>query len=115
MPNHKIRFEVVHDGATSGTSEITTTSIVSGDMIEANFLVNVTVVTGTNPLLDVVPQTSNDNSAWYDIPGASRRMSAVSKEVISLTSNLGKFLRCVLRPGGTTPVFTTKITLEAKS
>ena len=65
---------------------------------------NVSAASGTSPTLDVVVQDTVDGSNWNTI-ATFAQATAVTREVIRLTTAFTDQLRVVGTIGGTTPVF----------
>lgn len=66
---------------------------------------NVTASSGTSPTLDVVIQDTLDGSNWNTI-GTFAQKTAVSREVINVTTPFAETIRVLWTIGGTTPSFT---------
>ena len=76
---------------------------------------NVTAASGTSPTLTVAFQDSPDGINWYPIPsGAFSAVTAagLSRLVVPAGTAVGSYLRAVLTAGGTTPSFTTSLTIQ---
>ena len=92
--------------AVGGRSTTVTGSAVTG-LAAAKQLVmqlDVTTASGTSPTLDVVVQDTVDGSNWNTI-ATFAQATAVTREVIRLTTAFTDQLRVVGTIGGTTPVF----------
>ena len=77
------------------------------DASECLILVNATVVSGTNPTLDIKVQVSDDNSTWYDHTDL-RQIIKAGNYPESITV-FGKYVRLSYTIAGTTPSFTFQI------
>ena len=101
---------IVADVASAALTTTTTTSAIT-PTLGVSYAVNipVTVVTGTNPALDVVVQESADSGTnWYDVYHFSRITAVGSYNSPNLILR-GNRLRYVQTVTGTTPSFTRAI------
>ena len=76
---------------------------------------NVSAASGTSPTLTVTLQDSPDGVNWYPVPsGAFTAVTAVglSRLVVPAGTAVGSYLRAALTVGGTTPSFTTSLTVQ---
>lgn len=89
---------------TTGTS----TGILLGHRRSVSLLLDVTVRSGTTPTLDVVVQTSNDNSTWRTLVTFAQA-TAVSSARMS-AGGADRYVRLSYTIGGTTPSFTFSVT-----
>lgn len=90
------------------TSSSQTGAIDVSDSDEMSIYLDVTVVSGTTPTLDVVIQDSPDGSKWYDKESFTQA-TGVTGEAKRIT-NFGKFVRVKYTIGGTdTPTFTFEV------
>jgi hypothetical protein len=91
------------------TTSTTTAAITPGNVSVVEFTINVTVVSGTSPTLDVQIQISKDAGVnWipiYDFP----RITAVGSYVTPKLLLEGNRIRYVQTVGGTTPSFTRSL------
>lgn len=69
---------------------------------------NVSAASGTTPTLDVVLEDTLDGSTWNTI-GTFTQKTAVSREVINVTTPFAERLRARWTVGGATPSFTFSI------
>ena len=102
--------------AVGGRSTTVTGSAVTG-LAAAKQLVmqlDVTTASGTSPTLDVVVQDTVDGSNWNTI-ATFAQATAVTREVIRLTTAFTDQLRVVGTIGGTTPSFTFAVLTWADS
>jgi len=80
---------------------------VSG-LNEASIFLNVSVVAGTNPTIDVIIEDSPNGTDWYTLATFTQK-TAAAKDSKRIT-NFAKFLRANYTIGGTeNPSFTTEI------
>lgn len=88
------------------------TASVNGDAVEVNdyskiaCYLNVTVVSGTSPTLDVKLQDSSDGVNWVDIPSGAFTQATATGVKRLVVSDVGRYVRAVATIGGTTPSFT---------
>ena len=102
--------------AMGGRSSTVTGTAVKG-LSAARLLVmqlNVTSVSGTSPTLDVVVQDTVDGTNWNTI-ATFAQATAVTREVIRLTTAFTDQLRVVGTIGGTTPAFIFEVLTWADS
>lgn len=96
----------------SGTADI---GALPGDFVEMNIYIAVTAAssaTGT-PSMTVTYQCSHDGTTWFDHTSGAA-ITAVTNQVIKITSNLGKYGRISYAISGDTPSFTFSAVAEAK-
>ena len=101
----------------SGARTATVTGAAVIGLADARQLViqlNVTAVTGTVPLLDVVVQDTVDGTNWNTI-ATFAQATAVTREVIRVTTAFTDQLRVVGTIAGTTPSFTFAVLTWADS
>lgn len=100
---------LVADVASAALATTTTTAAftpASGTDYEIN--IPVTVVSGTNPTLDVVVQESDDGTNWFDVYHFPRITTTGMYRSPKITLK-GRQVRYVQTVGGTTPSFTRAI------
>ena len=110
MPYYTIPETIVPSGAQTVNGQ--SNPIEASEYLEAHALLDVTVVSGTSPTLDLVIETSPDKVSWF-IHTTFSQKTAVGKDFKTL-SNLGRFLRARWTIGGTTPSFTFSVALVGK-
>lgn len=93
------------------------TTIDVGNYKEAIVFLDVTVVSGTTPTLDVNFQTQDSVSGkWFDITDLTfTQKTGVANEMKAKVNLLGSKIRCVYTIGGTTPSFDFSVGLVLKS
>jgi hypothetical protein len=84
-----------------------------GDAIESLIMVEVTAATGTGKQLDLIIQTSHDNTNWFD-HSTIATITDTGNYIDSVTQ-YGKYIRLSYAISGTTPSFTFKITAVRKT
>ena len=86
------------------------TPIDCGLMKEGNFFLDVTVVSGTSPTLDVVVQTKDPESGdWFTLTSFTQA-TGVTAEMKSVAANMGNKLAIAWTIGGSdTPTFTFSV------
>ena len=102
--------------ASAARTETVTGTAVKG-LSAARLLVmqlNVSAASGTSPTLDVVVQDTVDGTNWNTI-ATFTQATAVTREVIRLTTAFTDQLRVVGTIGGTTPSFTFAVLTWADS
>ena len=83
-----------------------------GERSTLRLLLDVTVVSGTNPTLDAYVETSNDGSTWRTLGTFAQKVAASSER--QCFAGCDRFVRVSWEIGGTsTPTFTFSITGEA--
>lgn len=105
-------FTLKASGAVTATGQ--SAGVLLDAFLEAFAALDVTVVSGTTPILDVKVQTSDDNIDWYDAGSAFAQITAASKPAVLKLTNFGNYVRAVWTIGGTTPSFTFSLKLVAK-
>lgn len=110
MPYYTIPETIVPSAAQTASGQ--SNPIEASEYLEAHALLDVTVVAGTAPTLDVVIETSPDKVSWFTHTTFTQK-TVVGKDFKTL-SNLGRFLRVRWTIGGTTPSFTFSLTLVGK-
>lgn len=75
---------------------------------------DVTAVSGTGPTLDVLIEDSVDGANWNTI-GTFAQKSAVSREVINISSVFADRIRARWSVGGTLPSFTFSVRVASQS
>lgn len=88
-------------------------SIEIAEKKELIVTLDVTVVSGTTPTLDVKLQHSPDGSKWSDLGTAFAQKIAAGREVKAFTQ-FHKFVKVVYTIAGTTPSFTFSVEATAK-
>jgi len=88
---------------TSGDSGPLTSGWAAVETLRAQ--INVTAAAGTTPTLNVVIEDSLDGTNWNTI-GTFAQKTAVSREVINVTTPFAGRVRIRWTVGGTTPSFT---------
>lgn len=96
------------------TTTTTSAAVVTTNLQAASFSVIATVVTGTNPTLDVVLQESNDNVNWFD-SYHFERLTAPGVVRSPLILLQGSHTRYVQTVGGTAPSFTRSIVRNTRA
>lgn len=92
------------------TASFNSNSYECGGYTKAMAYMDVGLVSGTSPTLDVKIQESPDNSAWYDTPGAAfPRMTTAGKQRLMINDLGGMFYRASVTIGGTNPKFNFSI------
>jgi hypothetical protein len=71
---------------------------------------HVTDVSGTTPTLAVVIQHSTNNSTWSTLASFTTATAATS-ERITFTGTVNRYVRASYTAGGTTPSFTSQVSL----
>lgn len=94
------------------TATFTSDVYEMGSCTQARLTLDVTVVSGTTPTLDVVIQTSPDNSAWTTAFNGFGQVSAVGSQYREIPC-AGRYIRAVCTIGGTNPSFTMSLTGRA--
>ena len=130
-PVHAEYFELV---TLKASAAVTATANATGvDLVKAIFstdnrhkgtklaiYLDITVVSGTNPTLDVKIQCSNDNTTWFDPASttsnrdsyAFAQKTATGQDVKIIPVNPCRYLREAHTVGGTTPSFTYSVKAE---
>lgn len=111
--NYKV-LSLIH--AQAATSTVTGTGVdTMGYADDALAILDLGAATGTSPTLDVVIQTSPDNSTWTtrttftQLVGTSDNQIAAGKVVLDGASK--RYVRAVGTIAGTTPSFTFNVVL----
>ena len=110
MPYYTIPEGLVPSAAKTASGQ--SDPIEASEYIEGQALLDVTAVSGTNPTLDVVIETSADKAGWFTHATFSQK-TGTAKD-LKLLSNVGKYLRARWTIGGTTPSFTFSVALVGK-
>lgn len=95
-------------GAVTATGTGATQTANSGDAEAMRVQLNVTAASGTTPTLDVVIEDTLDGTTWNTI-GTFSQKTAVSREVINITTPFADRVRARWTVAGTTPSFTFAI------
>lgn len=74
---------------------------------------DVSAASGTTPTLDVIIQDSADGTVWNTLSTFTQK-TAVSKEVIRVTTPFHNRIRAIYTITGTTPSFTASLKLTVK-
>lgn len=106
---------VTHVASAALTTTTTTTGVATTNVMSAQLAINVTVVSGTSPTLDVVFQESSDGGVTYYDSYAFERITAVGSYRSPLMQLSGSHYRFVQTVAGTTPSFTRSVTLNIKA
>lgn len=88
-----------------------------GDYNELTLFLDITVVSGTTPTLDIKVQGFDTlGSKWVDLGYAFAQKTTVSTDVLKLdnTKPFGKRIRAVATIAGTTPSFTFSLSAHGK-
>lgn len=103
--------ETIQTLTAQGTGTVNGTAFEVGDRHTARATLATTAVSGT-PTLNSKLQTSQDGTTWVDIPnGAFTQQTAIASQTIAVSA-LMRFIRSVSVVAGTTPSFTSTITVE---
>lgn len=114
MPfRHAIVDQLLAPAARTGSG--TSSGFNKGDLSEGLVLVEVTSASGTNPTLNIVVQTSPDNSAWFDLPGGALSQITQAGNYAAKVENFGKYIRVSYTIGGTAPSFSFSVRFVGKS
>ena len=86
------------------TSTTASSTFTFGDVINLNFYLNVTAVSGTTPSMTVTIQDSPDGTNWYTLVAFTAATATTSE--VKRTTNNGKYIRANAVISGTNPSFT---------
>jgi len=79
---------------------------------EVAVFVDVTVVTGGSPTLDVTVEWSHDGTAWFTLDGGVETFTQITAaaKVVKRLVPAGRHVRAACAIAGTTPSFTMSVT-----
>lgn len=113
MARHGVSIKTLKAAGPESVTANGTATVDVKDYIEGRLLINVTAVTGGTPTLDITFEDSDDNVTWYTHTTVTQ-ITTVSNVANNITV-FAKFVRIRWAIGGTTPIFTFKAVLSAKS
>lgn len=104
-------------GSASRTATLNSGSMDVGNYTEVTLYLDVTVVTGTTPTLNIDIETSHNDTDWFDFATtlSFAEATGVTTEVVEKSGTLGRFIRAAAIIGGTTPDFTFSLIAVAKA
>ena len=101
--------------ARTTSSDNTSTPSNVKDYKEANFFLEVTAASGTNPTLDITVKTKDPISGEYHVIATFTQKTTTGREMKTLSANLGAVIAAFWVIGGTTPSFTFSIGMILKA
>lgn len=115
MSEHVVQLETIYPATALAAGATNSGSGYVGNAAEVNVYVTVTGKSGTSPTLDIILQTSPDDSVWFDHTTMSQ-ITANGNVLQKISANVGKYMRANMTVGGSdTPTYTVKVELERKS
>lgn len=90
----------------TSTSHDNTTSTANGALIN----LHVTAASGTSPTMTMVVQHSTNNSTWTTL-GTFTALTATGSQALQVTGTVNRYVRLSYTIGGTTPSFTTQVSI----
>jgi hypothetical protein len=105
---------VLHAAAAVTASGNGTVEAVVGDYAEGILDIDITAVSGTSPTIDFTLETYV-NGTWRTIPGVTLAQKTAVSTLTAAVTNFGDKVRLSWTVGGTTPSFTFKAALIAKT
>jgi hypothetical protein len=103
--------DVTLQASVTKTATYTGSAVEVGDRGVGRFLLTVSAASGTTPTLDVLIQTSYDNSTWRSVASFTQATSTTTERLSF--SGLDRYVRAKATIGGTTPSFTYSVAGEA--
>lgn len=76
---------------------------------------NVSAASGTTPTLNVLIEDSLDGGVTWNTVGTFAQKTAISREVINVTTPFSDLLRVSWTVGGTTPSFTFEVRIYSEN